>query len=73
MNINEIKKELPHVKVKIRGKVQWAEVKGSKLQFARVYPYHWEGKRFIRDWEGFGVSWETIERCINNERPVILD
>lgn len=66
MNIQEIKEKLPDVKIKtVDGRIITAKVYGRNLPFAKVSSPTWGNF-------GFDVSWETIERCINNDRPILL-
>lgn len=66
MNIQEIKDRLPNVKIKtVDGRIISAHLSGRNLPFAKVSSPTWGNF-------GFDVSWETIERCINNDKPIIL-
>lgn len=66
MNIQEIKERLPNVKVEAAdGRIISARISGRNLQFAKVSAPTWGNF-------AFDVSWETIERCINNDRPILL-
>ena len=61
----EVKEQLPEVKVNLYGKIYIGHIGGRKLPFPRVH---------IRElcnasWE---VSWETITRCIIDNKAIIL-
>lgn len=65
MTVKEVKEQLPEVKVNLSGNIYTGHIGGRKLPFPRVH---------IRElcnasWE---VSWETIARCINEGKAIIL-
>ena len=73
MDIQQIKDELPMVMGKYNGELYWCRVSGRKNKFATVSPY--QPIRQIRTIIGplFHVSWQAIERSINNDnQPIIL-
>jgi len=66
MTIQEIKENLPDIKIKLdNGEIVKGLVRGRNLRFAKVSRTTWGGF-------AFDVAWETIERCINNNTPLIL-
>lgn len=63
--VNEIRNELPTIRVSYRGKKWWAKVSGRQNQFATVSPYETvNGDERIKD-RGtcFEFSWESVHRA----------
>lgn len=56
MTINEIKEQLPDVKVNVNGKIETCQIAGRKLDYPSVYTSI--GR--------FEYSWQAIERAIND-------
>lgn len=64
MTIEEIKENLPDVKIEFEGKVQSAHVRGRKNKFASV---------ILKNGLVFEYAWQTIERVINNGSYLITE
>ena len=63
MTIEEVKKHLPSVKLKIDGQVIEGKITGRKLPFAQI---RWGVTGNVE------ASWELVTRCVNDDRPVIV-
>lgn len=68
MTIDEIKKNLPPVKVKLANHVTVGRVYGRQLKFAQVVVYDYTLGRH-NSWE---FSWSAIEYAINNDEALIV-
>jgi hypothetical protein len=74
MTIDEIKKNLPTVKVKLTsGIIVLGRVSGRKLDYPKVvvptYGVHYPIKVEPMAWE---FSWQAIERAINTDTALIV-
>ncbi len=64
MTINEIKENLPDVKLLRDGKAYTGNIRGKKLKFAKVL--------IVGTGVDITASWEAIARAINSNTPVII-
>lgn len=70
MTIEQVKEQLPSVKLFRCGKTYNATVKGRKLPFAMVCINPQDGnKDYELSWE---FSWASITRAINTDTPLTL-
>jgi hypothetical protein len=65
MTIDEVKEELPDVKVCYDNTIQWANVYGRKNDFASVYPVN------APDGVKFEVSWLAVANAAGNDQAYI--
>ena len=56
-------REMPAVKIRVRGKVETGRIAGTKLPFPMVSVQRGPGA-----WESFEFAWETIAHCLTAER-----
>jgi hypothetical protein len=71
MTINEIKRDLPQVRVRIGRKVLWARVTGRLNPQATVTVFA-DSKEYLRGpyFVDFHFSWEAIERALRLDLPL---
>ena len=60
---DRVRQELPNVRVRVGNRVSFAVVRGRELPFASVKCDEFPGT--------FQRSWETIARCLEDNRPII--
>lgn len=58
-------REMPSVRIRIRGKVETGRLSGKSLPFPRVSVNRGKGER-----ESYEFSWETIAHCLNAQVPL---
>lgn len=63
MTVEEVKEQLPDIRVCFNGVIQGAIVRGRKNRFASVIPHGDSGK--------FEVSWEAVARAAGDDTKYI--
>lgn len=66
MTIEEIKAELPPVRIKFAGKIYRGSVSGRLNRFATVSPIPTIAL-------GFQYSWEAVQRAVNNNSVLLTE
>ena len=64
MSIEQIKAELPEVKVKVNGSVVTGHIYGRNSQFPTVYTK--------QDSRGWPFAWETIQQSLVTGKPLLV-
>ena len=65
LSIQDVKDQLPDVKVNDNGTIHKAILRGRQLDFPKVH----YGPNYQYSFE---VSWQTLTHCINENKPVII-
>ena len=66
----EVKRDLPYVKIKWAGKLYWGRISGRMNQFATVSPYQPINRRkLLATIMGpcFHFSWEAVARAVSGD------
>ena len=67
MTLTEFKEKLPDVRVQNKGNHLVGEPKGRKNKFCSLHLFYYNIKTGSVD-----VAWETVLRCYNEDREVII-
>lgn len=66
MTLNQVKRDLPQIRVKHNGKGFWGKLSGRKNSFATVTIFGEYSHALQANYIDFYASWETVTRVINN-------
>jgi hypothetical protein len=76
MTVNEVKQELPMVRIRWNGKHWWGRVSGRLNRFATVCPWQAIDKRkLVTTIIGpcIEFAWETVTRAVNSDTELHAD
>jgi hypothetical protein len=75
LSIDEVKRELPTVKIRYSGQIWNAKVTGRLNQFASVSPHTRSRGKLVEVIMGpiYQFSWESVARAVNSDGVLNVD